>query len=79
MVFRGHVENGAIHLDDAPALPEGADVEVRLLSQDLAAGHDEEMPSVLETLKDFVGKAKGLPPDMSINHDHYLYGMPKRQ
>ncbi len=36
------------------------------------------IPSVCETLKDFVGKAEGLPPDLAVNHDHYLYGLPKR-
>ena len=33
MVYRGRVENGAIRLKDAPALPDGAAVEVRLLAE----------------------------------------------
>lgn len=78
VVYRGHVENGAIRLEDAPTLPEGVGVEVRLLSDDQSA-EQEDMPSIYETLKDFAGKAEGLPPDFSINLDHYLYGMPKRQ
>lgn len=24
------------------------------------------------------GTAEGLPPDLAENHDHYLYGMPRR-
>ena len=35
-----------------------------------------------ESLSDFVlrvaGTAEGLPPDLAENHDHYLYGTPKR-
>ena len=35
-----------------------------------------------ESLGDFVlrvaGTAEGLPPDLAENHDHYLYGRPKR-
>ena len=35
-----------------------------------------------ESLADFVlrvaGTAEGLPPDLAENHDHYLYGTPKR-
>jgi hypothetical protein len=35
-----------------------------------------------ESLGDFVlrvaGKAEGLPADLAENHDHYLYGTPKR-
>jgi hypothetical protein len=32
-----------------------------------------------EVLLQFAGKAQGLPPDYSINLDHYLYGLPKRR
>jgi len=35
-------------------------------------------PSVWEALRSLSGKAKGLPPDMAANHDHYLHGLPKR-
>lgn len=52
---------------------------MRLLAEDLAQGKEEAIPSIYETLKDFVGKAEGLPPDASVNLDHYLYGLPKRQ
>jgi len=38
-----------------------------------------KLPTLHETLKDFIGKAEGLPPDFSVNHDHYLYGAPKQQ
>jgi hypothetical protein len=31
-----------------------------------------------DSLEPFVGKAEGLPADLSVNLDHYLYGMPKR-
>ena len=40
---------------------------------------DKLPPTLYERLKPFIGKAKGLPPDASINHDHYLYGLPKRR
>ncbi len=78
MVYRGHVDNGVIRLEDAPALPEGAEVEVRLLAEGAFREDEGSIPSVCETLKDFVGKAEGLPPDLAVNHDHYLYGLPKR-
>jgi hypothetical protein len=78
MVYRGYVENGIIRLDDARILPEGVHVEVRLLTEGTSDEREPEIPSIYETLKDFVGKAEGLPPDASVNHDHYLYGLPKR-
>ena len=33
--------------------------------------------SLAERLANVVGKATGLPPDASVNHEHYLYGLPK--
>jgi hypothetical protein len=42
---------------------------------------DEEtrsIPTLYERLKCVIGKAKGLPPDLALNHDHYLHGQPKR-
>ena len=33
MTYRGHVENGTVRLDNMPTLPEGAQVEVRLLTE----------------------------------------------
>ena len=79
MVFRGHVENGVIRLESPLALPEGAEVEVRLLQGALPRQEETKIPNLYEQLKDFVGKADGLPPDASVNLDHYLYGLPKRQ
>ncbi len=79
MVYRGHVENGLIRLEEPSVLPEGVEVEVRLLTEGGSEAGEEAIPSVCESLKDFVGKAEGLPPDASINLDHYLYGLPKRQ
>jgi hypothetical protein len=79
MTYRGHVENGMIRLEQSPLLPEGAEVEVRLLVDSPPHEGDEGIPSLYDRLKDLVGKAEGLPPDASVNHDHYLYGLPKRQ
>jgi adenylate cyclase class IV len=74
MVYRGHVENGVIRLEDAPELCEGIEVEVRLLTENASAEGEEEIPSLYERLKDVAGKAEGLPPDLAANHDHYLHG-----
>ncbi len=30
-------------------------------------------------LREIAGMAEDLPADLSVNHDHYLYGAPKRQ
>jgi hypothetical protein len=35
--------------------------------------------SVWDALLEFAGSAKGLPPDLAENHDHYLHGALKRK
>ncbi len=47
----------------------------RLLKRELA---QPSSLSIGKKLLALAGKAKGLPPDMAANHDHYLHGLPKR-
>ena len=75
MVYEGHVHNGAVVLDNQVKLPEGAKVRVTVVESPAA---EEPIPTLYERLKPFIGKAEGLPPDMAENHDHYLYGVPKK-
>ena len=35
-------------------------------------------PTIWEELRKLAGTAKGLPSDLARNHDHYLYGLPKK-
>jgi hypothetical protein len=72
MTYRGHVKNGVVVLDAAVTLPEGAEVEVS------PRDADKDSPTWAEAFKDVIGKAEGLPTDSSTNHDHYLYGTPKK-
>lgn len=76
MSFEGHVENGQIVLDGPAELPEGAKVRVELVSS--VSAIQPATPTLYERLKHIVGRAEHLPPDMSVNHDHYLYGTPKQ-
>lgn len=83
MTLQGHIQNGVIVFDPAVALPEGATVEVVVVAEKENAGSpvstEDEIPTLLERMQGFVGKFDGLPPDASVNHDHYLYGTPRRQ
>jgi hypothetical protein len=78
VVYRGHIRDGRIELDEQVRLPEGAPVEVSITPQPPATAEDELGPTLYERLKPVIGIAKGLPPDASINVDHYLYGHPKQ-
>jgi len=75
MIYRGHVKNGVIVFDEADtSLPEGSAVDISPLPSETAGEPSEEIPTLFERLKPFIGKLEGLPPDASINHDHYLNG-----
>jgi hypothetical protein len=79
MTYRGHVKGGVVVLDEAVKLPDGVEVRVEL-SPD-AAGEtalDESGQTLGQKLLKYAGKAVGLPPDAAMNHDHYLYGTPKK-
>ncbi len=74
MSYRGRVRNGVIVLDSEAVLPEGAIVTVEQIEQAPGAtdgGWARELPKI-------AGTATGLPSDLARNHDHYLYGTPKR-
>jgi len=67
MVYRGHIENGLVVIDDPVSLPEGASVLVEPLA-------GEGGKSLAERFKDVIGSASDLPADMAENHDRYIHG-----
>lgn len=83
MATRGKVKKGKVILDDPTALPEGAEVEVRPVKKRKkpakASKGKARRQSLAEHLAPFIGKVKGLPPDASVNLDHYIYGVPKQE
>ena len=72
MTYRGHVRNGVVVVEGAPVLPEGAEVSIVLLAA------DDRGSTLGQRLMKYSGKAEGLPSDLARNHDHYLYGTPKK-
>jgi len=77
MTYRGRVQGGVVLLDPETSLPEGTLVSIEAIEQtERTATPPKETLS--EVLLKFAGKAQGLPPDAARNHDHYLYGTPKR-
>ena len=85
MTVRGKIKNGKVVLDDPAAIPEGTEVEIRpAKKRKPPAKANKPKPkarprTLADRLANVVGKATGLPPDASVNHDHYLYGTPKQQ
>ena len=77
MNLQGHMENGHIILDESVDLPDGTKVRVEVLP-DETEKDIRSIPTLLERMKPFVGILEGLPEDAALNHDHYLYGTPKK-
>ena len=76
MTYQGHVENGAVVLDEPVALPDGAKVKIMLV--EMADMVEPSPAGAREKLGKFAGVFTGLPEDASVNLDHYLYGHAKR-
>jgi hypothetical protein len=72
----GKVVNGVIVLDQPGRLEDGTTVRVRPVEKRSDAEGD--VGSLREMLLSFAGTVEGLPSDMALNHDHYLYGVPKK-
>ena len=83
MVYRGRVKNGVVVLEGRARPEEGTKVTVHAVRSLRKAARPsrkkKRLPTLYDQLKPFIGIAKGLPRDFSINHDHYLYGTPKRK
>jgi hypothetical protein len=79
MVYKGHVEKGIVVFDDPVTLPEGLKVQIETVdveAPEIATCDNTE--TLGQKLLKHAGKAVGLPPDLAENHDHYLYGTPKK-
>ena len=82
MVYRGTIKNGQVVVETSAKLPEGASVRIEVENPAAANGAP---PSDSLNLKNFwtamrgmAGKAQTLPSDIAENHDHYLYGRPRK-
>ena len=72
MVYRGQVKNGVVILEGEQSLPEGTIVQVETVEAEKPAD------TLGKRLMKYAGAIDGLPSDLAHNHDHYLYGTPKK-
>jgi hypothetical protein len=83
MTYRGVVHHGTIVLPPGVNLPEGTEVQVAIMPSEKstesgaaeASSHQAYLLELAERARSLPGE---LPVDFAINHDHYLYGTPKR-
>jgi hypothetical protein len=71
MEYMGKVKDGVVVLQPDAALKNGTVVIV-------TPARAKTRSTLGERLKKFSGIITDMPPDMSINHDHYLHGHPKK-
>jgi len=73
MTYHGRIRDGVVILDGNAKIPEGAKVRIEVMEEDC-----KNKAKSLTSLFRIAERAKptGIP-DLSINHDHYLYGHPK--
>lgn len=83
MTISGTVQNGVVVLGEGQTLPEGAAVQVVFVAPQERQADAVATPSVWDELARIGREVESLPcelpEDLAINHDHYLYGAPKRQ
>ena len=78
MSYRGHIENGAVVLDEPVDIPDGTVVSLEVLERPPGERKQDMSVSDYDRLESLIGKAEGLPPDFAANHDHYIHGQPKQ-
>ena len=80
MTLTGQIIAGRVVLDAPAELPDGTRVRVEPLGNGAASKPEStEKPKTLaERWPTMADEVVDLPPDASINVDHYLYGHPKK-
>ena len=71
MKIRAKVHHHRIELPAELAIAEGTEVEITILA-------DAPAPTLAERLAPWIGAVHSGVGDIADNHDHYLYGTPKR-
>jgi hypothetical protein len=69
--YKGTVKNGVVILPRNARLRNGTAVKVTPVADRQADDFTDMLVSVSK-------KVRGLPRDLAAQHDHYLYGSPKR-
>lgn len=78
MTIEGRIHDGMVVFSQPVPLAEGTRVRVEpVVGPEAVIGTERE--TLLDRLGDVVGAIDDFPEDLASQHDHYLYGTPKRQ
>jgi hypothetical protein len=77
MTFTARVHNRSIALPPDLPVAEGAEVQVTVPEPPVSA-EPAEPGNTLGWMLQYAGIVDDLPADLAAEHDHYLYGTPKK-
>ena len=80
MTYRAKMKGGKVEFEGGITPADGVELRVEIVETSKADAAPTKRPSLSEVLMKFAGcmDDQDLPTDGSINHDHYIYGTPKR-
>ncbi len=71
-------EDGVLKPKHPVPLEDKAEVRVVIETIEPSPPVDDADPTGWDALNSLIGIIDNAPPDMAENHDHYLYGFPRR-
>lgn len=78
VAIKGHFD-GKVFVPDEPVdLPRGQAVVMHVQRAPASPPESQKGQSLLEAIGPHIGSVT-MPADWSVEHDHYLYGTPKRK
>lgn len=77
LALKAHYDGRTIILDEPVHLPVNRPLVLHIQSEENPTA-PTAVPSVLEWIAQHPIEEDSLPADLSVLHDHYLYGTPKR-
>ena len=75
-ILKAHFDGRVLVPDEPVDLPLNCALEVQVKPLDSAASTSQPLRKLAEVARQF--PVTGGPPDGAAQHDHYLYGLPKR-
>ena len=76
MTLRAHFDGKVLVPDEPVDLPVNCALEVQVTSDKPVSSADKPLARLLALARRF--PVTGGPPDGAAQHDHYLYGLPKK-
>lgn len=76
--LKAHFDGNVLVPDEPVDLPLNRPLEVRVVALDESAAVPAPLGKLAALASEFPARATGRP-DLATQHDHYLYGVPKRK